>query len=96
MEKFQVHGMKDKLFEDFMLCRSNNNFFLYIRHESVRVGEISKRCHSFFLMFITSVGPEWPLCRGKLAVPGHKRPLESSGSPGRGIPGRGDTRNIEF
>ena len=48
-----------------------------IWHESVRVGEISKCCHNF-LMFSTSSGPEWSLCRGQIAVPGHKSPRESN------------------
>ena len=56
----------------------------------------------FFLMFSTSVGPEWSLCR----CPRSQKPagvqkcpsylLTSPGSPGRSNPGRGNSRNIEF
>ena len=62
----------------------------------MRVADISKHCHNFY-MFSTSVGLEWSLCRGKLAVPGHKWQRESPpGSLGRSIPCRGNSRNIEF
>ena len=58
------------------MTKHNNWDFYYIWHKSVRVGVISKCGHNF-QMFSTSGVPEWSLCKGQLALPGHKRPQES-------------------
>ena len=46
-------------------------------HTSAHRARFSEDGRDLKTLFSSSVGPEWSLCTGQLAVPGHNRPQES-------------------